>query len=401
MRFFKHEARRGAVAPLFAILAIPLLGMMAFAIDVGYMTLVQTDLQTAADAAALAGAEKLQSLLVQYNLPLQTQQQQILSNATTNTPGGPMSTAQKYASSNKAGNVFIQVPDQDISFGFMDATGKYTSPAPPLTFPNTISVTTRRDAAANGPISLFFGPIFGMKTKELTATARATIYSGDVASLQVVPGVHAHILPVALDRYVWQTFYTTGQSPDGLIHSSPLNGYAELQVYPTPGNAPGNFGLIDVGPPANNVPAFRNWIDDGETPNDIAYLANPSNNLLPVSTSSPKNWKAGPGLKSTLLSNFQLEIGTPTFIPLFEPVSRIPYQAASSTGQNATYAVVGFVGITISEATGSGNNMNISIQPMAAINPTAVIPNPTPAGTTQSPNFSTTITTFISAKLTQ
>ena len=51
--------RRGAVAPLAAILLVPLLGMVAFAVDSGWMVLARSDLQNAADAAALAGAQQL------------------------------------------------------------------------------------------------------------------------------------------------------------------------------------------------------------------------------------------------------------------------------------------------------------------------------------------------------
>src|SRR5207302_7510488 len=114
----------------------------------------------------------------------------------------------------------------------------------------------------------------------LTATAKATIYSGDVKTLKAIAGVNAHILPVGLDMNVWQNFYLTGKSPDGHKYYA-ANGYPQLQVYPIDTNTPGNFGLVDVGPPQNNVPAFRTWIDDGETPNDINYLVN--NQLLPVS----------------------------------------------------------------------------------------------------------------------
>jgi uncharacterized membrane protein len=93
--------RRGAVAPLFAILLIPLLGMLAFSIDLGYIALVATDLQTAADAAALAGAEKLQELYVQYTMPGQPSRNSILTRATTNTPGSPMATAEAFARANR------------------------------------------------------------------------------------------------------------------------------------------------------------------------------------------------------------------------------------------------------------------------------------------------------------
>src|SRR5438132_4631948 len=83
MRIYKPGARRqGAMVPLFALLLIPLLAMLAFSIDAGYMVLVRTDLQNTADAAALAGAEKLQALYVQYNTPGVLTQATILATAT-------------------------------------------------------------------------------------------------------------------------------------------------------------------------------------------------------------------------------------------------------------------------------------------------------------------------------
>src|SRR6516165_9910322 len=149
--------RRGAIAPLMAVLILPLLGMLAFSIDVGYIVLVQTDLQNAADAAALAGAERLQDLFVQYNNPglTATQQSTILAQATTNVgpntatgaPGSPMYTAEQFSKYNKAGGVYITVPNGDVSFGMTDASGSFSSNY--TAFPNTIAVTTRRDSTAN------------------------------------------------------------------------------------------------------------------------------------------------------------------------------------------------------------------------------------------------------------
>jgi len=445
MRHFwkRGSARRGALAPLAAVLMVPVLGMCAYSIDAGYIVLVQTDLQNTADAAALAGAEQLQELFVQYNSP-GANQSAILTTATTNiapsgtygdttgpsayVPGSPMWTAENVAYQNKAGGVYISVPDSDVTFGYTDQNGNYSSTLG-SNFPNTITVVTRRDATANNPIGLFFGPVFNKSQQSLTATSQATIYAGDVSSLKVITtmgpngieGVNAHMLPVAYDYKMWQTFASTGQSPDGLIHynqsvsNSLGNGKPELWVYPyytTPkgNNAAGSFGLVDVGPPSNNAPAFRNWIDTGQTPNDIQYLLD--NNLLPVSLDTsngnpgPQNWKVGPGLKSTLLANFQEVMGEPATLPLFKPAvgwdpNGTGYQAANGNGQNATYAIVGFAGVTVSHADGNGNNMTISVQPMAIIDPTDIVPSPHPAvsgGTTQ---FSTFQTTFISAKLTR
>jgi hypothetical protein len=219
------------------------------------------------------------------------------------------------------------------------------------------------------------------------------------------------MIPVALDVETWIAYasgnfsYTSGKYSSTSLYlsnsnlSQATNDLTQLQVYPTPTNTPGSFGLIDIGIPSNNTPAFRAWIDDGMTPNDINYLLN--NNLLPVSTSNPEPWKVGPGMKSTLVTNFQSIMGVPSLIPLFQPSSPLPnYVAATGTGQNATYAVVGFAGVTITQADGDGGNMNISIQPSAVVAPTVVINNAKPAGTQQSA-FGTPLTTFVSAKLTQ
>src|SRR5215831_9364312 len=208
MKFLRihHGKRRGAIVPLAALLMAVLVGMLAFAIDVGYMATVKAELQNAADAAALAGAERLQNQFVQFYAPGQQHQDQVYNYTTTNTsdPNSPIATAQRFAGFNKAGGLYLQLPDSDVSFSYYDGTT--FQPASTTLFPNTITVTTRRDNTANSSISLFFGNIFGVSNSSITATASATIYAGDVSSLQVIPGVNAHVLPVALDVNVWTQF---------------------------------------------------------------------------------------------------------------------------------------------------------------------------------------------------
>ena len=51
--------RRGTVLVLFVVAMIPIVAFMAFAIDVGMLTVAQTQLRDAADAAALAGCRAL------------------------------------------------------------------------------------------------------------------------------------------------------------------------------------------------------------------------------------------------------------------------------------------------------------------------------------------------------
>jgi hypothetical protein len=384
--------------------------MMAYSIDLCYIVAVRSELQNAADAAALAGAQQLQAYFVQYYMPGQTDQWTIYNNVTTDvtTPGAPIPTAQRLAAANQAGNVPVNVPASDVTFSYYDGTT--FSSASLTNFPNTVNVTTRRDGTANGSLGLFFGKLLGINTVDLTATASATIYAGDVTTLQSIPGVNAHILPVALDVNVWTNYMKSNFSSPwltGLLSNGPNNAQ-QLQVYPFDTNTPGSFGLLDVGMPANNVPAFRTWIDSGATPNDISYLL--SNNLLPVSPTSPEPWKVGPGLKSTLVTNFNQEMGVPNLIPLFVPVNPATigaaspgsnYVAASGNGQNATYSILGFAGVTITQASGSGNNMIIAVQPSAVVDPTALLTNVGPARASQLTWFGTSQTTFVSAKLTR
>ncbi len=54
-----RRARRGTVLVLFVVGLVPIVGFMAFAIDVGMMTVSQTQLRDAADATALAGCRAL------------------------------------------------------------------------------------------------------------------------------------------------------------------------------------------------------------------------------------------------------------------------------------------------------------------------------------------------------
>src|SRR5438105_9704663 len=97
----RKRARRGVIVPLAALLMVALLGMVAFAVDIGWMTVTQSELQNAADCAALAGVTPLMDAYVQYNLPNQSQKALILSNALASA----RAKAKEYAKYNAAGGV--------------------------------------------------------------------------------------------------------------------------------------------------------------------------------------------------------------------------------------------------------------------------------------------------------
>jgi hypothetical protein len=197
------------------------------------------------------------------------------------------------------------------------------------------------------------------------------------------------LLPIALDVQAWnallnpsltmpsgytrQDSYTytppTPSLPFPSNVSSGKDGIPELVgIYPNV-NAPGNLGLIDIGPDANNAPTFWNWIANGPSKSDLRYLAQ-NHNGVPGSSNwlatpdNPATVKGGPGLKASDESYLQGIIGQPRVIPLFSSVS--------GQGSNTFYTIIGFAAVTIVEADLQGGNKHITLQPVSLLDPTGV-----------------------------
>lgn len=382
----RRKPRRGAVAPLFAALTPVILAMAALAIDIGYIVNTKTELQTAADAAALAGVSQVELPLVQGA-------------STPSAPtamGAASAESKKYAKLHRAGAVPLDLADSDIVVGYQKTPGSGTvsnwSAGQP--FPNTVQVTTRRDASANAPLQLFFGGLLGNSTWSGQAVATAA-YRTD---RYVVTGFKAKaggrnplLLPIAVDVAYWQTFVRTGKSPDNIVHDDytasrptsttppPQNvklggdGIPEItDAYPN-STSPGNFGLLNLNytNPVNSQPQFSQWILNGPSPSDIASFG-PGG--FQATSSAPLDVKGGPGLKSSLVPDFTSIIGQPRIVPLFS--------AYYGQGSNTYYTVVGFAGVTVVKASGSGSNISIAFEPMLAIDPTAtsVLPGSSSSG---------------------
>ncbi|HMF17834.1 MAG TPA: Tad domain-containing protein, partial [Gemmataceae bacterium] len=192
--------RHGAIAPLAAIMMIFVIGMVAFAVDIGWIVLAKTNLQNTADSAALAGADPLMNGYVQYNLASTNAVKTTVLNATL---ASARARAKEYAGYNSAGGVSsLALNDSDIEFGFLDAKNNYT-PMPTYTgFPNTIKVTMRLDNQANKPLNLFFGPAMGTKTTNVNATASATVYTGVINNFSS-SSVYSGLLPFTYDVNFW------------------------------------------------------------------------------------------------------------------------------------------------------------------------------------------------------
>lgn len=155
--------RRGAILVLVAVL-IPVIAMMAaFAVDVAWMQLVRTELRTATDAAARAGAKSL-------SLDQDT--------------GVARAAAIAAAARNQVAGASMLVGPGDVQFGSSLQTGgdnskfEFTAGAG-LT--NAVRVDGRRtEGSAAGPVGLFFGRLMGVNQFEPTHVATSTILDRDI-----------------------------------------------------------------------------------------------------------------------------------------------------------------------------------------------------------------------------
>lgn len=149
------QQHRGAIILLTVFLIVVLLGMIAFAVDLGYIMMARTQLQTAADSAALAGAGSM------------GQNQDISINA-----------AKSFAAQNLIENKPVQLATSDIIFGTWDKnTQKFTSSSG---LSNAVKVTTRADSTTTGAIPMFFGRVLNLSSVNLKATATATCNPRDI-----------------------------------------------------------------------------------------------------------------------------------------------------------------------------------------------------------------------------
>lgn len=386
--------RRGAIAPLTALLLVFLLAMVAFAVDLAWIVQTGTELQNAADAAALAGSQELMDPYVQYHLPGRTpgEKEAILSDAMT----AATARAKEYAAHNTAGGVKnLTLLDADIEFGFTDDKNGYTKQSVHKGYPNTIKLTLRRDATANGALGLFFGPILGRPTTDVLAQASSAIYGGSIQSFSAANG-NVRMLPMTYDVAHWNAFLNTGLDPDGGLRTA-ADGSPILKVYES-NKYKGNFGQLALDDDHAGSSEIRDWIDNGLNQADIDVLK--SRNLLPLSAHDPNKWDwlGNPGFRASTVMAVNDYVGGVYILPLFKAKDSSPtnYQAGVGQGSKYDYNIVQFVAVRIMPT--KQTNREIVVQPVAHADPNALFEPSSilPAGTTTQ-----LTTTFVVPKLTR
>jgi Flp pilus assembly protein TadG len=148
------QSRRGVITVLSAFLMILMLGMVAFAVDVGYMMVEQTQLQLAADSAAMAAGANMSS-----------------------TQSTMTAAAQQYGTYNTAGGKTVSIASSDVQYGTWDSTARTFTNSGSLS--NAVKVTARRDNSTGGNTT-FFGRVLGLASFSIPVSAVAVANPRDI-----------------------------------------------------------------------------------------------------------------------------------------------------------------------------------------------------------------------------
>jgi Flp pilus assembly protein TadG len=150
-RGFKQ--RRGAIVILVAVLLIVFMSMVSFAIDMGYITTVQTQLQRASDAAALAAAAEM------------------------NRSGlaGAVTRAQQIGQLNTSSGGNISIPSSNVEFGVWNLTARTFTPSAAGAGGNAVRVRITQTP------NLFFARAMGIGNSTVTSESIAIATPRDIA----------------------------------------------------------------------------------------------------------------------------------------------------------------------------------------------------------------------------
>lgn len=365
--------RRGSAAVLAAVVLIVVMAFTAFAVDIGYILLAKSQLQGGSDAAALAAVLELPAALGAGAVLTSSQAEQAAREAAAAT-----------AALNRVADVssIYLNGNRDVRFGryqWDPLSGTWTRQWGVTPY-NMAEVTLIRGEAftANGqpntggdrPLSLFFAPLIGNDTANVSTKATAAFPAGVGFRITAQSNLTADILPIALDANTWNALLAgTGRdryayNPETGQVTSGADGILECNLYPegTGDLPPGNRGTVDIGSPNNSTADIARQILYGVNAQDLAYHGGElRTDLGPIMLNGDTGLSAG--IKDELASIR----GRPRAIPIFTQVA--------NPGNNAMYTIVKFVGIRIMDVklTGPPNGKHVTIQP-APYYGAAVIP---------------------------
>ena len=370
-----RKSRRGMAAVLVAVLLPVFIGMLALSVDVAVLSVARSQMSTAADAAALAGALELATenrVRGSTNLSdeINAANTQAVALATDNRILAAVPVVNANTSNPSGGQIMV---------GYLNPTNPsamlVTSTAWSQLY-NSVQVKILRDADHGGPVPTVFAQLMGFKGSNVTVSSTATAQAYSISGFKAVGSLSANLLPIVLDKTTWQSMMARS-STDQYIYdestgtvTSGADGIYESQLYPVSSGSPGNWGTIKVGVSNNSTSTLSSQIRYGITPSQLATY--PSGTIQLDSTQNPPSitFSGNPGISAGIKSALEAIIGKPVAVPI--------YDEAGGNGNNAWYRVIAFQPARVLAVNFQGNPKYVIIQPCLLNDRTAI------AGTAQS-----------------
>lgn len=386
----QRTRRRGAIAVLAAFFMIVLLGMAAFAIDLGNLYVARGEAQRAADAAAMAAAWELVSAVDPGT-----------SSSTDTIRANARESAQNMAAANPirgaAPNVSLNAGNASSGDIVLGRLNDLTDPTEELSFPSTgnynaVQVRVQRTAQQNGAIAFFFARVLGQQSAEITATATAAFNTGIQGFRTTANGPNPSVLPFVLHEDTFAQYQDgTGSFSDSWSYDSETgsvrsgtDGIQEIRVFAdgngggssgngngkgkgksdsSSGNGSitsGNFGTVDIGNPNNAAPDLWRQIREGPSHSDLNY----HNGELKLGSSGSLSLNGDTGVTASMKDALDDILGQPRTVLL--------YRSVSGNGNNAQFEIVGFVGVRLVDFSLTGSDKYLLFQPALVSDPTAI-----------------------------
>jgi len=352
-----RDSRPGNILILVLLFLVVLVGVVAFAVDLGYLLVAKTELQVSADAAALAGTWELidQSMAGKESSDCITAARATaqnfagLNSVCTNSPALDANDA-----NGEDGEIVIGTIS---SFNDPNATMTYDDPSAY----NAVKVKVRRTSGQNGIVPFFFARVFGFDGAPAEATATAGFFKQAVG-FRVPADGNLGILPFALDIDTWNKWENGELTDDnwswdaktGAVVSG-SDGIPEMNLYPQDTGSSANRSTVNIGGSNNSTSRVARQILDGITADDLDYHGG----SLEFGDDGTMVLEADPGISAGFKDELATIIGQPRVIPIFSELT--------GNGGKAEYTIVKYVGVRVVEVDLTGGDKRLMIQPAVVV----------------------------------
>ncbi|MFO0950154.1 MAG: TadG family pilus assembly protein [Isosphaeraceae bacterium] len=358
---------------LFAFLLPAFVGFAALSIDTAVLATARGQLSTAADAAALAGAQQLANeFRVRGITDLTTQiasaNSQAVSFAAANKVLGQGALLYSNTANSSQGDIVVGYLDPNAP-----ASSLVTATSSASVF-NAVQVRAARNTDHGGKVPTFFGGLMGFNGSNITVQSTAMAWNYAVAGFKSKNSLAANLLPIVLDQTTYtqmmakQTTDSYTYNPDTNTVTSGADGVFESVLYPVSAGLPGNWGTIKVGVSNNSTSTLGAQIRYGITPDQLATFPGGVIQLDTSLTPPSITFEGNPGISAGIKDDLISIIGKPVTIPI--------YDQAGGNGNNAWYRVVDFAPCRIVAVNFKGNPKYVVIQPALLNDPTVIIGGP-------------------------